>query len=178
LENLSIPNLPVVSAEVPDRQDESEHPDLTIQEAEACRLVTVDSYTSARAAETVGVSTRTIERWRHKRAWKAYAQRLVDTALAEAGRRVKIRFAREAEGLADRVAALARGQRAKPSHPYADKFAAMLLDRIAPKQAPGPSVSVEALQDGDRQVLRVIVGHPPGRPGPAWARQEGQEASE
>jgi predicted DNA-binding protein (UPF0251 family) len=175
LENLSIPNLPVVSAEVPDRQDESEHPDLTIQEAEACRLVTVDSYTSARAAETVGVSARTVERWRQKRAWKTYAQRLVDTALAEAERRVKIRFAREAEGLADRVAALARGQRAKPSHPYADKFAAMLLDRIAPKQAPSPSVSIEALQDADRQGIRVIIGHDPRKPRPPWA---GQEASE
>jgi FAD/FMN-containing dehydrogenase len=83
-------------------------------------------------------------------------------------RRVQRYFAKHAYDLAGKMLAIATGDaHATPTQLEALKTA--LSHAIG---RPGQqSVSVEALQDGDRQVLRVIVGHPPGKQ-PGWSQHE------
>jgi hypothetical protein len=142
--------------------------DLTPQQRAVCEALVTSGLTWAAAARACDVPVSNAYYWRDNcPGFTAYIDHLVDRDLSDARRRVKIKVAALAPAAADRLGQLATSRRAKPTHPYQVDAASRLLDRLTPKDQRG--VSIEAIQDGDSQVIRVFVGHPPGKPLPPWA---------
>jgi predicted RNA-binding Zn ribbon-like protein len=138
----------------PARQVGSE---LSDDQREACILMVAGDLTNAVVAERVGVSERTIDRWRADEDCRRYLQRLTNEATVEATRRVKSIFTRKATEIADTIVrlGLGKGRRGKPSHPYQKDYLIAALDRIAGKpQGAASTVGVEV--NAQQGTVRVI----------------------
>jgi hypothetical protein len=175
--NPEFPNLPTLPEPREPRQGEGvPGSDLTALQREACALSILEGLSHRQLALCVGTSARSIDRWVLTPAWRRYCSFLLEPAVTEARNTVRAYFSRIGPEVAQRVGelALGKGRKGRPTHPYMDKFCRLVLDTLMPRQPGSPSVSVEALQDGDRQGIRVIIGHDPRKPRPAWATEAEQ----
>ena len=160
------PNLPVPT--IPRQPAVGPGEDLSTEQREAARLALLEDMTQAAVAEKVGVSLRTIERWRSKPAFKRYTRHLVTTLVEEEGQKVRAILAKSGPAAARKLAANATGS--KPSSPYEVDAQRTLLDRTLGKPAAGPAGELGVRVEPDGVV--TIIWHSKATPGSAQAPEE------
>jgi len=175
--SMNLPTLPVLA----DLRQGEDVPgsDLTPVQREAAALSILEGLSHRQLAQRVGVASRTVDRWALTEAWKRYSAYLVGEAVTQARQHVTSHFSRIAPGVAERVGelALGKGRKGKPQHAYMDRFCALVLGGIAPKERE-KGLAIELAQNAEGQGIRVIIGHDPRKPQPAWARQVEEHESQ
>ena len=150
--NCDTPNLPTVPGST-----------LTAEQRALAERMTIDSLNATEAGATLAIPGRTARGWALTPAFQDYTAYLTEQAVSEAARRVRNRFARVADSVAETVSrlALGKGRNATPKHPYQRDFCKMVLDRVTPAQAPASEVGLRVPTDhGD--IVLVFRSKAPG----------------
>ena len=126
--------------------------DLTAPQLRAVEAIAAGC-TREQAAKAAGVGVASIYRWLHKGPVRDHLRSVTDACVDRARRR----FQTEADRAAHTLVLIAQGK--KPAHPLQVVALTAILDRALGKS--GGSLHVEALENTEGKVIRVIVGHPP-----------------